>query len=263
MAQIRKHEPSRWRKGATLGLAIVFALVLALIGLPEWTTARDETKRARARAEALRKELKALVVTEQKREEFARERQLLAEKIETLHRIVPREPSVDEFGARFREIAAEYQIEVLGWSSQAATAGPVLDEILVSFSLGGNVSRLRGLAERSSKIARLLGWKSARVDGGRALVALSIYTAPQRPTPKEWDSCVVPPSEVWLWPFASRVAAARSELEGLCAEREGHAQTRVQISEYLANKSRLQALVGAIEEVRARRKPPEIEGEQP
>lgn len=236
--------------------------VLGIVGLVQWDAARDEVKATERRAGDLRKIVRALEATEQKAAEFARERELLAEKLEVLHRIVPRSPEVSQLVSRLESQAGEYGMQLLEWSSTAGEAGAVLQPHEVTLVLGGEVERLRDLVERSHKLARLLAWRRITVRAGRATALVAFYSAPDKaPAPPRRDACTHPRGKVWLWPYTAKVRVARAEVDELCTERERLAATRAQVDEFQAGKARLQELVSAIEKVRESRSVPQVVSE--
>jgi len=246
-----------------LRVGVVTVPVVGLVALVQWQLCRDETKALDRRAEALRTTIKALEITEKKADEFDREWQLLAEKLELLAKMVPRSPAVEEFVTRFDTLAAEYEMKVVDWSG-GDPAGPtrdVLQEYSVTVMLSGQVERLRDLAERSYKVARLVVWQRASVHDRNATVRLSIYAAPDRAATKRHDSCVDPLSKVWLWPYTAKLRIAHVEIDRLCSERARHAATQAKVDDFTVKKYRLEELVNAIESLRAKRRLPEIEVE--
>ena len=247
------------RAAEWLRLGAVMLTVAMLVGLVQWDAARDEVKATERRARDLRTTNRALEATEQKADEFARERTLLAEKVEVLHEIAPRSPEVAELRARLEARAGEYQIRILEWSSTSGEAGDVLLEHQVTLVGRRRARATQGFrVERTGKLSRLLTWQRITIRAGRATARLSSYSAPERETAPPRDACVHRRSKVWLWPYTAKVRVARAEVDGLCAERERHAETRALVDDFQSKRERLSELVLAIEKVRQGWRVPEI-----
>ena len=240
-------------------LASASASVVALATFSQARLCTSETRAQGRRADALRKAIRALEVTEQKAEEFTRERQLLAEKLDTLRRITPRESAVEELIARLGAVASEFRLTVPHWSDGSGPAGDLLRQQWVRLVLEGDLRRLPELMERCHKLARLVTWLGASVHASRADARLWIYYAPDTKPVRLPDLCLHPPSNVWLWPYTAKVKTGRAEIDVLCAQQARHAETMAQVDDFEAKKSRLEELVAAIEKVRAERKLPEIQ----
>ena len=256
--------PSRelTRSGEWLRVGAVTLPVAMVVGLVQWDAARDEVKATERRAKDLRTSIRALEATEKKAEEFARERELLAEKLEVLHQITPRAPEVADLVSRLEARAREYQVQLLEWSSAAGESGDVLLEHQVTLVLGGSLERLKELVSRTQKMSRLLTWRRITVRAGQATALVSSYSAPEREPTRPRDSCVHPRSKVWVWPYTEKVRMARAEVDALCVEREQHAETRARVEDFQSKRARLEALVLAIEKVRKAWQMPAIETEE-
>lgn len=244
---------AEWLRVAAVTLPV--AMVVALV---EWDAARDEVKATEQRARDLRTMVRALVATEKKADEFARERELLAEKLDVLHAITPKSPELGELVSRLEVVSGEYGVQVLEWASAPGASGDVLTEHQVTLELGGDLARLKEFVERTGKMSRLLTWRRIRARAGRATALLSSYSAPERDAAPRRDACVHPRSKVWLWPYTEKVRGARAPVDEACAERQRHAETRAQVEEFQARKARLESLVLAIEKVRKEWRVPEI-----
>jgi hypothetical protein len=109
---------ARERTGAAewFRVGAVTLLVFGLVALLQWDLGRDEAKALSRRAGDLNTMIRALEATEAKAAEFSREREQLAERVETLHLIVPRSPQLEELVSRIRRQASEYGIEIVEWS---------------------------------------------------------------------------------------------------------------------------------------------------
>jgi Tfp pilus assembly protein PilO len=250
------------RTSEWLRVAAVTLPVAMVVGLVQWDAARDEVKATEKRAKDLRTSIRALEGTEKKAEEFARERERLAERIEVLHQITPRSPDVADLVSRLEARAHEYEVQVVEWSSAAGESGQVLREHQVTLVLGGNLERLKDLVARTQKMSRLLTWRRITIRAGQATALLSSYSAPEREPARPRDVCAHPRSKVWLWPYTEKTRVARVEVDALCAERERHAATRAQVEDFQSKRTRLEDLVLAIEEVRKAWREPAIETEK-
>lgn len=248
---------SEWLRVVAVTLPV--AMVVALV---QWDAARDEVKAAEKRARDLRTSIRALEGTEKKADEFARERRQLAERIEVLHEITPRSPDVAALVSRLQARAREHEVQLLEWSSAPGPSGEVLVEHHVTLVLGGRLERLQELVARTGKMSRLLTWQRVTIRAGQATALVSSYSAPEREPARPRDSCVHARSKVWLWPYTEKVRVGRAEVDGLCAERERHAETRRQVEDFQAKRARLEELVLAIEKVRKAWRAPAIETEK-
>jgi Tfp pilus assembly protein PilO len=232
--------------------------VLGLVALFQWDLGRDEVKALSRRAEDLRKLVRALEATEAKAEEFAREREQLAERVKTLHLIVPRSPGLEELVSRIGRQASEYGIEIVDWSGAAGEDQGVLQGHPLTLVLSGDFGRLKELVERGEKLARLFVWERVRVGDSRATAHLVAYSAPDRPAAPSRDVCAHPISQVWLWPYTEKVRLARAEVDWLCADRSRHAETRAQVEDFNSTRARARELIEAIEKIREGRRLSEI-----
>ena len=239
-------------------VAAVTLPVLGLVALIQWDLGRDEVKALRRRADDLRKMVQALEATEAKAAEFAREREQLAERVKTLHLIVPRSPALEELVSRIGRQASEYGIEIVGWSSTAGEDQGVLEGHPLTLVLSGDLGRLNELVKRGEKLTRLFVWERVSVRDARATAHLVAYSAPDRPAAPSRDVCAHPVSQVWLWPYTEQVRVARAEVDRLCADRSRHAETRSQVEEFNSTRARVRELIEAIERVRGGRRVPEI-----
>jgi hypothetical protein len=164
-----------------------------------------------------------------------------------------------ELVARLEAQAREYRIQLLEWSSAPGEEQDVLQEHPLTLILGGDLTRLRDLIERSEKLARLLAWQRVTVRAGKATALLTAYSAPDRPAaPASRDTCVHPARRVWLWPYTAKLLAARAAVDDLCAARARHATTQSQVDDYQSKKARLTELIEAVEKVHDGRTVPEI-----
>jgi hypothetical protein len=236
-----------------LGLASV--PLAALVMLIQWDLSGDETKALGARAEATKKLLGALEVVDRRREEFGRERELIAAKLETLRRIVPPSHATQEFVNEVTALASTHGIEVREWRSSAGGVNGILREHLLVLEVAGDMESLVALAGRSEKMARLSAWQRANVQGGNALVEVTLYSAPDPPAKRPDDWCALRASEVWLWPYTAKVAAARLQLERLCGDVVRYAAVKREVDDVELKRARLQSLVDAIVKVTASRVP--------
>ena len=232
--------------------------VLGSVALLQWDLGRDEAKALSRRAGDLRTMVRALEATEAKAAEFSREREQLAERVETLHLIVPRSPQLEELVSRIRRQASEYGVEIVEWSGTTDEGQGILQEHPLTLVLSGDLRRLQDLVQRGEKLARLFVWQSVRVGDDRATALLVAYSAPDRPAALSRDVCAHPVSQVWLWPYTAKLQIARAEVDQLCADRARHAATQAQVDAFTATRTRVRELIEAIEKVRDGRKPPEI-----
>jgi Tfp pilus assembly protein PilO len=246
------------RAAEWLRLGAVMLPVAMAVGLVQWDAARDEVKATQRRALELRTTIRALEATERKADEFARERRLLAEKLEVLHEITPRSPEIAELVSRLQAQAGAYQLQILEWSSTAGEPGAVLLEHEITLVVVGELERVKDFVLRTGKLSRLLTWQRITVRARRATARVSSYSAPERETAPPRDVCAHPRSKVWLWPYTAKVRVARAEVDSLCAERERHAETRAQVDDFQSRRARLTDLIQAIEKVRKEWRVPEI-----
>src|SRR5262249_28971595 len=96
-----------------LRLALVTLPVMGLVPLIQWQAATDEVKAMNRRAGDLANVIRALEATEAKTAEFAREREQLAEKVESLHTIVPRSPDLEQLVTRLARPAYQHHLPAL------------------------------------------------------------------------------------------------------------------------------------------------------
>jgi Tfp pilus assembly protein PilO len=248
---------AEWRR-----VALVLAPVVGLAILVQWGFCVDATEKLEKRGEKLKRMVRALEGTEAQADEFAHERQLLAERLEALYGITPRAPAVEELVKELSVLAADFDLSVVGWTSEPGRRDGVLQEHVVTLVLDGDVARLRDFAVRSRRMVRLINWRRASIHERRATARLSVYSALEGPPARRADICRLSRENlIWLWPYTSKVEAARAEVEELCAEHAAHAGTVAQIDDFQAKKASLEDLIQAIEKVRAEDGLPEIVNE--
>jgi type IV pilus assembly protein PilO len=134
----------------------VYVSVLSLYGAARWSPVVDEDERRQAHLETVRKEVRAVEVTNAKRPEFEREAALLAQKLETLDTILPHTAKMAELTTACRTLAARDGLTLLGVTAQPVVARDFYWEMPLAIDVRGRPDDIARFTAHLRNLRRLL-----------------------------------------------------------------------------------------------------------
>lgn len=239
----RAHGRERtWEKFAMAGVTL-------LLGIPVWglqVGASDSEARVAAReTKRLRQRVRALEAMQTKAEELHHAEELQERKIEVVEKILPNALQVQEFMIGYGPMAESFGLAVAEWKSQEGREQSV-HRAEISTRLVGPTHDLEALGAKTHRLARLVDWRVDAVTAREASVTLIVYALPRAPRKDARETCALPRTDVWLWPYAERVAAARLEWSDLCTRLESLRSTQDRADAFEAARKELLDSIDAI-----------------
>lgn len=242
----RASRPERWWEPfAVAGVTLPIAVLLCVWQAVE---ARDEVLAAKVQSERLRRKVSALQTIERRPDEFERETQMLAAKLAVVKTILPPSLGVPEFMAFYRATAKAIGVDIGDYHALEDASGPV-HRAEIATPLLGSSEAVEALLVRTRRLRRLVDWRPQSTAGSWTVVVLTVYAVPDR-EPTASAPCELPGTEIWLWPYASRVEAARGEWAGLCVTLRQLRATPARVGEFEAAKGHLEILLDEIVRLR-------------
>jgi hypothetical protein len=234
-------------------MAAAIAVLAALPELIQWDFYRDEMA-AEAHAQVTQQKLlNALTVTANKLPEFARERELLDAKGKQLRRIVPESLGVVDFVEELRAVCQQHAFRIWSWEARELTQERV-HRAELTLVLEGDAANLKALSDRiDKKTLRLVAWTVDGVAGARVAARATIYAIPAWPVKAAPDSCASPRTQVWLWPWRSKLEQARRKRWELCREQERLGPVRKQVDALEVDRQRFRELIDIVEPLMSER----------
>lgn len=230
--------------------ALVIAGIAAGLAVAQYVLYRQERTALAIRLEQSARELRALEVTEQKRDEFERDVVAVGDKVRVVRKVLPETLGVASFLAQYVTMASSEGVSIDRQDSEEQTGG-ALHSAPIHLELRGSPASLESLRTRTLRMARVIHWQEQGRGPQGASVLITIFASPSSvPTPAE-TNCSPGDSGVWLWPWKARLEGPRGELSRVCAEIESHAETAHRIGAYHAERSDLQKLIDRVERLKA------------
>ena len=243
----------RGKGNAALIAAVLGVLALGGLGglaVTQHAAQAAESARLEPLAEAQRRQLHALEVIQRKDEEFTREVASLAGKMEALRRILPEALDVPSFMGRYAQLAGEHGVSIAGHQASELVDMP-LQRAVIRLDLRGSPPAIDALRAGTFRAARLAHWKDGPPLAEGAEVELTVFARPPSGREPARRTCGLPASRVWLWPWTSRLAEPRREVERLCVEIGRHAELSRRLDALQVARDEFQELVAIIEKLKA------------
>ena len=245
---------ARARGPEWLRVGLAGASVLVLVVFVQWGFYRDEARKEARLQEALKMTVRALEVTKRKEQEFEREVALLQAKLRTLDDILPGELALPRFMDDYRRVCERHGFAVAAWRA-SESADDRLMRADVDMTLEGPPEGLKGLAEATDRLTRLVAFRVRGVDGREVAATLTVYALRPLRGPSNKDTCAAAPhSEVWLWPLRGWIRAAHGERAKACAAVAGLDEIRRRVDSLEADRLRARDAVEVAERLLASRK---------
>lgn len=232
--------------GSAVGL--VCLLALAVLVAVQALYQGDEAEELARRTKHARSEVETLKTIGGRAEELSTHLEELRAKVALVQKILPESLGLAEFRSSFEVECASRGLHVVRWETREDKSKEVQQGIITAV-LGGELARLPDLQARMRWLPRLVDSREGKREGEAQTLELTIYALPRKPQSKPVD-CEGPASDVWLWPFTSKLRPARSELQDVCRELATLSGPKSQADEYFVLKTHLLAAVAAIESLR-------------